>query len=44
MSFLQEMLNQAFPRTSSTQDIIKKWIPKPASLPGDCDEDLEFYT
>ena len=44
MSFLQELLNQGFPRTSSVQDIIRKWIPKPATLPEDCDEDAEFYT
>ncbi|MBT9559124.1 MAG: DUF2330 domain-containing protein [Myxococcales bacterium] len=44
MAFLQEMLSQGFPRTSSTQDIIRKWIPKPASVPEDCDDDPEFYT
>ncbi len=44
MQFLSEMLNQGFPRSSLLQEVIRKWIPKPADLPEDCDEDPEFYT
>ena len=42
--YLQELLNQGFPRDGLMQEVIKTAIPKPEDLPQDCDEDQEFYT
>ncbi len=44
MEFMQEMLNQGFPRSSLLQEVIRKWIPKPENLPAECQEDAAFYT
>ena len=44
--FLQEMLNQNFPRNAFFQQVIKDNIPKPddAKLPEDCKGDQAFYS
>ena len=46
IDFLQEMLNQGFPRNAQAQTLIQQFIPKPAeeALPDGCKEDREFYT
>ena len=42
--FVEEMLNQGFPRNGQVQDMIRKHIPKPTSgLPAECQEDRDFY-
>ena len=44
--FLNELLNQGFPRNPLMQEIIRTHIPKPdaSALPEDCQSDQEFYT
>lgn len=42
--FLQELLNQGFPRGGQIQAMIRKWIPKPEGLPADCADDAAFYS
>ncbi len=43
-AYLDALMEQGFPRTSLMQEVIRKWIPKPADASEDCDEDAEFYT
>ena len=45
-AYLQELLNQGFPRTGLMQAVIQTAIPKPneETLPEDCKSDQEFYT
>jgi uncharacterized protein (TIGR03382 family) len=44
-AFLNEMLNQGFPRNAQIQNLIREFIPKPddSVLPEDCKSDSSFY-
>eukprot|EP01006_Ploeotia_vitrea_P036726 TRINITY_DN66046_c2_g4_i1.p1 TRINITY_DN66046_c2_g4~~TRINITY_DN66046_c2_g4_i1.p1 ORF type:complete len:604 (-),score=61.06 TRINITY_DN66046_c2_g4_i1:1753-3564(-) len=41
--FLDKMLQLGVPRDSTTQEIIRKWVPKPDDASEGCKEDRDFY-